>query len=166
MVNYNGVTNEREGVMHGKVVCATPLRDGQKNRLQERSEPISGASHASRRLLRRWPSILDAVSHSCVTARMPSKRRPTFFNTRKPPPTICPRDLAPWCWKPCDSPGSSCYWKIRRSWVAPQATVVTNTSARSSVAVPVQDVHAASVVPSEIAAHETTAVRASSSNGR
>ena len=50
--------------------------------------------------------------------------------------------------------------------VAPQLTVVTNTSARSGVAVPVKDVHAASVVPSETAAHETTAVRASSSNGQ
>ena len=49
--------------------------------------------------------------------------------------------------------------------VAPQLTVVTHTSARSGVAVPVKDVHAASVVPSETAAHETTAVRASSSNG-
>ena len=51
-------------------------------------------------------------------------------------------------------------------WVAPQLTVVTSTIARSGVAVSVKDVHAASVVPSETAAHETTAVRASSSNGQ
>jgi hypothetical protein len=49
--------------------------------------------------------------------------------------------------------------------VAPQLTVVTNTSARSGVAVPVQDVHAASVVPNATAAHAMTTVRASSSNG-
>ena len=49
--------------------------------------------------------------------------------------------------------------------VALQLTVVTNTIARSGVAVSVHDVHAASVVSSETAAHETTAVRASSSNG-
>jgi hypothetical protein len=55
---------------------------------------------------------------------------------------------------------------LDRHLVAPQSTVVTNTSARSGVAAPVQDVHAASVVPSEIAAHETTTVRASSSNDR
>jgi hypothetical protein len=50
--------------------------------------------------------------------------------------------------------------------VAPQLTVVTNTIARSSVAVPVKDAHTASVVPSETAAHETTTVRASSNNGQ
>jgi hypothetical protein len=68
-----------------------------------------------------------------------------------------------------DLPGA-----VNRKWgfspipqkaVAPQLTVVTNASARSSVAVPVQDVHAASGVPSETAAHETTTVRASSSHG-
>ena len=32
-------------------------------------------------------------------------------------------------------------------WVAPQLTVVTNTSVRSGAAVPVKDAHAASVVP-------------------
>src|SRR5215471_4329383 len=115
MVEYNDFPNTSEGVMHCKVVCTTPLRDGQKNSLQERSSPISGASHASRRSLRRWPSILDALSHSCVTARMPSKRRTIFLNTRTPHPTIFNRDIAPWCWKQCDSPVSLCYWKIRRS---------------------------------------------------
>jgi hypothetical protein len=50
--------------------------------------------------------------------------------------------------------------------VAPQLTVVTSTSARSGVAVPVKDAHAASVVTSEAAGHETTVARASSSNGR
>ena len=49
--------------------------------------------------------------------------------------------------------------------VAPQLTVVTRTIARSGVAESEKDVHAASVVPSETTAHETTAVRASSSNG-
>src|SRR6266702_4649617 len=38
--------------------------------------------------------------------------------------------------------------------VAPQLTVVMSTIARSSVAVPVKDVHTASGVPSETAAHE------------
>ena len=52
-----------------------------------------------------------------------------------------------------------------REMVAPQLTVVTSTIARSNVAVPVKDARAASVVPSETAAHETTAVRTSSSNG-
>ena len=59
-------------------------------------------------------------------------------------------------------------WGLIVGWacaMAPQLTVVTNTSARSGVAVPVQDVHAASVVPSATAAHETTTVRASSSHG-
>src|SRR5215468_9175925 len=97
MVEYNDFPNTSEGVMHCKVVCTTPLRDGQKNSLQERSSPISGALHASRRLLRRWPSILDALSHSCVTARMPSKRRTIFLNTRTLHPTIFNRDIAPWC---------------------------------------------------------------------
>src|SRR5262249_62310753 len=50
--------------------------------------------------------------------------------------------------------------------VAPHLTVVTSTSAQSAVAVPVPDALAASVVPSETAVHETTGVRASSSNGR
>ena len=50
--------------------------------------------------------------------------------------------------------------------VAPHLTVVTSTSARLGVAVPVKDVLAASVVPSATAVHETTVVRASSSNGR
>ena len=50
--------------------------------------------------------------------------------------------------------------------VAPQLTVVTRTIARSGVAVSVKDALAASVVPSETAAHGTTAVRASSSYGR
>src|SRR5262249_16006388 len=50
--------------------------------------------------------------------------------------------------------------------MAPHLSVVTGTSARSGVAVPVKDVLAASVVPSETAVHETTVVRASSSNGR
>jgi hypothetical protein len=49
--------------------------------------------------------------------------------------------------------------------VAPQLTVVTRTIARSGVAESEKDVHAALVVPSETTAHETTAVRASSSNG-
>ena len=49
--------------------------------------------------------------------------------------------------------------------VAPHLTVVTSTIARSGVAESEKDVHAASVVPSETTAHETTAVRASSSNG-
>jgi hypothetical protein len=47
-------------------------------------------------------------------------------------------------------------WQV----VALQLTVVTGPSTRSSVAVSVQDDHATSVVPSETAAHETTAVRA------
>lgn len=51
--------------------------------------------------------------------------------------------------------------------VAPQLTVVTmHTTAQSGVAVPVKGAHAASVVPNERAAHETTAVHVSSSNGR
>src|SRR4030095_7948996 len=49
--------------------------------------------------------------------------------------------------------------------VAPQLTVVTSTIVRSGVAVSEKDGHAASVVPSEIAAPETTTVHASSSNG-
>src|SRR5262252_5566394 len=49
--------------------------------------------------------------------------------------------------------------------VALQLTVVTNTSARSGVAAPVQDVHAASAVPSVTAAHETPTIRVPSSNG-
>src|SRR5262249_49964278 len=53
-----------------------------------------------------------------------------------------------------------------RCEVAPHLTVVTSTSAQSGVAVPVPDALAASVVPSETAVHETTGVRASSSNGR
>ena len=69
--------------------------------------------------------------------------------------------------------GSSLWDIIGERWippaieqgVAPQLTVVTRTIARSGVAAPVRDVHAAWVVPSETAAHETTAVRASSSNG-
>ena len=47
-------------------------------------------------------------------------------------------------------------WQV----VALQLTVVTGPSTRSSAAVSVQDDHAASVVPSETAAHETTSVRA------
>jgi hypothetical protein len=47
-------------------------------------------------------------------------------------------------------------WQV----VALQLTVGTDPSTRSSAAVSVQDDHAASVVPSETAAHETTAVRA------
>jgi hypothetical protein len=50
--------------------------------------------------------------------------------------------------------------------VAPQLTVVTNTTVQSSVAVPVSDARAARVVPSVAVAHETTTVRALSSNGR
>jgi len=56
--------------------------------------------------------------------------------------------------------------RVLRSKVAPQLTVVTTTSARSGVAVLVQDVHAASVVPNAAAAHATTTVRASSSTER
>jgi hypothetical protein len=47
-------------------------------------------------------------------------------------------------------------WQV----VALQLTVVTGPSTRSSAAVSVQDDHAASVVPSETAAHETMSVRA------
>src|SRR5215471_21161398 len=101
MVEYNDFPNTSEGVMHCKVVCTTPLRDGQKNSLQERSSPISDASHASRRSLRRWPSILDAVSHSCVTPRMPSKQHTIFLNTRKPPPRIFKPAIEPRCWQRC-----------------------------------------------------------------
>ena len=50
--------------------------------------------------------------------------------------------------------------------VAPQLIVVTHTSARSDVAGPVKDAHDALVVPSELAGHETTAVRVSSSDDR
>jgi hypothetical protein len=53
-------------------------------------------------------------------------------------------------------------WQV----MAPQLTVVTSASTRSSIAVSVKDDHATSVVPSETAAHETTAVRASSSHGQ
>ena len=55
-----------------------------------------------------------------------------------------------------------CYAKV----VAPQLTVVTNTTVQSSVAVPVSDARAARVVPSVAVVQETTAVRALSSNGR
>src|SRR5215468_8844465 len=41
-----------------------------------------------------------------------------------------------------------------------------HTTVQSDVAAPVKDAHAASVVPNEVAAHETTAARASSSHGR
>ena len=44
--------------------------------------------------------------------------------------------------------------------VALQLTVVTGPSTRSSATVSLQDDHAASAVPSETAAHETTSVRA------
>jgi hypothetical protein len=54
---------------------------------------------------------------------------------------------------------------MRPELVAPQLTVVTRTIARSGVAESEKDVPAASVVPSETTAHETTAVRASSSHG-
>ena len=47
-------------------------------------------------------------------------------------------------------------WQV----VALQLTVVTGPSTRSSVVVSVQDDHAASVMPSETAAHETTSIRA------
>src|SRR5262249_10394287 len=61
-------------------------------------------------------------------------------------------------------PGRHVQWlSAMAQGVAPQLTVVTNTSARSGVAESEKDVHAASVVPSETTAHETTAVRASSS---
>ena len=50
--------------------------------------------------------------------------------------------------------------------VAPQLIVVMSTIARSGVAESEKDVHAASVVPSEAGAHETTAVHAPSSNDR
>src|SRR5262245_25872297 len=53
-----------------------------------------------------------------------------------------------------------------RAKVALQLTVVTNTIARSGVAVPMKDAHAAWVVPSESVGHETLAVRISSSNGQ
>src|SRR4030095_11958872 len=55
--------------------------------------------------------------------------------------------------------------RARKMSVAPQLTVVTSTIARSSVAGPVKDAHAASVVPIETAVPEMTVVRASSSNG-
>src|SRR5215510_8287314 len=139
MVNYNYFANERQGVMHCQVVCSTPPRDGQKNSLQGRSELISDASHASRRSLRRWLSILDEVSHSCVTARMPSKPRTIFLNMRKPPPRICKQDIEAWCWKRWDSPVSISYWKTRRSCPgrgntrfggsAPSATVLRGSRA-------------------------------------
>src|SRR5512145_3001389 len=58
------------------------------------------------------------------------------------------------------------YSALRKWVVAPHLTVVTSTSAQSGVAVPVQDALAAAVVPSATAVHETTGVRASSSNGR
>jgi len=54
--------------------------------------------------------------------------------------------------------------RARKMSVAPQLTVVTSTIVRSGVAVLVTDAHAASVVPREVAGHETTAVRAASSN--
>ena len=41
--------------------------------------------------------------------------------------------------------------------VAPQLTVVTNTSALSGVAVPMKDAHAALAVPNKSAGHETPA---------
>jgi hypothetical protein len=50
--------------------------------------------------------------------------------------------------------------------VALQLTVVTSTTVQSSVAVPASDARVARVVPSVAVAHETTAVRALSSNGR
>ena len=49
--------------------------------------------------------------------------------------------------------------------VALHLTVVTNTSVRSGVVAPVKDAHAASVVPNEMAAHETPAAPGWSSNG-
>src|SRR5262245_26235250 len=54
--------------------------------------------------------------------------------------------------------------KTRRTpeTVAPQLIVVMSTTALSGVSGPAQGAHAASVVPSEAAAHETTATRASS----
>ena len=56
---------------------------------------------------------------------------------------------------------------VRVRPVAPQLTVVTmHTTAQSSVVAPVKDAHAASGVPNERAAHETTAVPVSSSNDR
>ena len=50
--------------------------------------------------------------------------------------------------------------------VAPQLTVVMSTTAQSDVLGYAREAHAASVVPSETTAHETTAIRASSSNDR
>jgi len=41
-----------------------------------------------------------------------------------------------------------------------------HTIVQSDVAAPVQDAHAASAVPNEMAAQKTTAVRVSSSNGQ
>jgi hypothetical protein len=67
-----------------------------------------------------------------------------------------------------DSRGSVLYRceRIGKAGVAPQLTVVTmSTTVQSDAAAPVKDAHAASGVPNEMAAHETTAVRASSSNG-
>src|SRR5688572_27972473 len=58
------------------------------------------------------------------------------------------------------------FLKELHTMVAPQLIVVTHTSARSDVAGPVKDAHDALVVPSELAGHEMTAVRVSSSDGR
>ena len=56
-------------------------------------------------------------------------------------------------------------YALQPEGVALHLTVVTNTSVRSGVAEHAMDAHAASVESSEAAAHETTVVRASSSNG-
>jgi len=54
----------------------------------------------------------------------------------------------------------------RRNAVAPQLTVVTSTIAQPDVEMPAKDARAASVVPSETAAQETTTVHVSSNNDR
>jgi hypothetical protein len=53
------------------------------------------------------------------------------------------------------------------SQAAPHLTVVTmHTTVQADAAALVKDAHAASVVPNEMAAQKTTAVRVSSSNGQ
>ena len=66
---------------------------------------------------------------------------------------------------PSDNERNKPIFSSQSERVALQLTVVTRTIARSGVAESEKDALAASVVPSAAGVHETTAVRALSSNG-
>ena len=130
-------TRDMSNALQGSV-CHAPKRRAE--------EQFTGAKLTDIRRVARVKTIAEAMAiHPGRTipqlcdSLYAVKATYTFLNTRKPHLTIFNRDIAPWCWKQCDSPGSICYWKIRRSCpgrgnmllrvLAPSATVPPGSGA-------------------------------------